>query len=61
MIRQLKNLHYLGKVKKTDRSFQMENIRPTVLETGKFRTDNLKGCIRYIFVSLFCMSKREHL
>ena len=21
----------------------------------------LKGCVRYIFASLFCMSKREHL
>ena len=22
---------------------------------------DLKGCVRYIFASLFCMSKREHL
>ena len=22
---------------------------------------NLKGCVRYIFASLFCMSNREHL
>ena len=24
-------------------------------------TSTLKGCVRYIFASLFCMSKREHL
>ena len=24
-------------------------------------TNSRKGCVRYIFASLFCMSKREHL
>ena len=24
-------------------------------------TGIVKGCVRYIFITLFCMSKREHL
>ena len=27
----------------------------------EFSFQVLKGCVRYIFASLFCMSKREHL
>ena len=29
--------------------------------TGALGLGVLKGCVRYIFASLFCMSKREHL
>ena len=30
-------------------------------ETKFLSHGNIKGCVRYIFACLFCMSKREHL
>ena len=33
------------------------------MEFGSLRNQSkyvVKGCLRYIFISLFCMSKREH-
>ena len=40
---------------------EMENV---IVQTNKpilLPNKTLKGCVHYIFVSLFCMSKGEHL
>ena len=46
----LKNYCYIG------------NQRPRICLIAKFgsKTKILKGCVRYIFASLFFRSKREH-
>ena len=37
-----------------------KNNRP-VVSSPRFSPNILKGCVHYIFTSLFCISKREHL
>ena len=40
---------------------QFPNIREWFFPTWPFLNSVEEHCVRYIFVSLFCMSKREHL
>ena len=46
-----------GRREKINLNFYFQNF----CGTSKGFMKALKGCVQYIFVSLFCMSKREHL